>query len=83
MGTRMVRIHETDARGPRGVRWIMDPPGTALMVAISGTVLAATLLVASMSTGGGGRSLSVAQRPEPAPPPTWAAPRDGGGTVSP
>ncbi len=83
MGTRVVRIQETDREDPRGLRGIVDPAGTALMVAISGTVLAATLMVASMSAGGGSRILSVAQRPEPAPPPTWVAPGGGGGPVSP
>lgn len=83
MGTRVVRIQESDARAPLGVRRIVDPAGTALMVSISGAVLAATLLVASMSTGGASRSLSAAQGPEPAPPPTWVAPSAGGGPVSP
>lgn len=83
MGTRVVRIQESDARDRHGVRRIVDPAGTALMVAISGTVLAATLVVASMSTGGGGGSLSAAQRPEPALPPTWVAPQPGGESESP
>lgn len=64
-------------RRQAGVRRTVDPAGTALMLAISGTILAATLLVASMSTAGEGRSLTAAQRPEPAPPPTLATPQPG------
>ncbi len=83
MGTRVVRIQNIDMEDPRGLRRMVDPAGSAVMVAISGTVLAATILVATLSAGGGGRSLSVAQRPDPAPPPTWAAPGDMGGPATP
>lgn len=82
MGTRVIRIQECDTRDPQGVRRFVDPEGTALMVAISGTVLAATLMFGSMSTGGGGRGLAAAQGPEPAPPPTWTAPQPGGAPMS-
>lgn len=82
MGTRVVRIQESDTRNPHRVRRFADPAGTALMVAISGTVLAATLMVASMSTAGVGRGLAAVQGPEPAPPPTWAVPQPGGAPMS-
>jgi hypothetical protein len=82
MGTRVIRIHESDTPDRRRVRRTVDPGDTALMAAISGAVLAATLLVASMSTAGDGRSLSAAQRPEPAPPPALATPQPGGAPVS-
>ena len=72
MGTRVIRIQERASAAPAGSRRIADPAGTALMVAISGTVLAATLLVASMSTLGEGRNPTAAQGPVPAPAPTLA-----------
>jgi hypothetical protein len=71
MGTRVVRIPDPSAEARRSAgRWL-DPARTALMVAVSGSVLAASLLIASLSAGGvGGRTLIAGTQPEPAPPPT-------------
>ena len=71
MGTRVVRIPDPSAEARlSGGRWL-DPARTALMVAVSGSVLAASLLIASLSAGGvGGRTLMAGTQPEPAPPPT-------------
>ena len=84
MGTRVIDIQESSPRDRGGVMRIVDPAGTALMLAISGAVLAASLLVASMSAGGAqGRSLTAGNHPEPAPPPTLSTPQPGGAPVSP
>jgi hypothetical protein len=78
MGTRVIRIQGSDARERRRGRGVLDPAGTASMVVISGVVLAAAVLLASVSTVGDGRTLAGAQRPEPAPAPTLATPLAGG-----
>ena len=71
MGTRMVRIPDPAAQERAGVRRLLDPAGTALMVAVSASVLAATLLIASLSAGAvGERSLPAGIQPAPEPPPT-------------
>jgi hypothetical protein len=70
MGTRVVRILDSAAQERAGVRRLLDPAGTALMVAVSASVLAASLLIASVSTGAvGERSLAAGIQPAPAPPP--------------
>ncbi len=49
----------------------LDPAGTALRAAVSGSVLAASLLLASLSAGAvGERSLPAGIQPAPEPPPT-------------
>ena len=64
-------------------RWL-DPARTALMVAVSGSVLAASLLIASLSAGGvGGRTLIAGTQPAPAPPPALATPAPEGAPTSP
>lgn len=71
MGTRVVRIPDpaTQERLSTGRR--LDPAGTALMVAVSGSVLAASLLIASLSAGAvGERARMAGTQPQPAPPPT-------------
>jgi len=71
MGTRVVRVPDPSTLERAGVRRLLDPAGTALMVAISGSVLAASLLIASLSAGaGGGRGLPAGIQPAPEPPPT-------------
>jgi len=73
MGTRVVRIPDPAAQERAGVRRILDPAGSALMVAVSASVLAASLLIASLSTDSGQlRALKAGAQPEPAPPPTLA-----------
>lgn len=73
MGTRVVRIPDPAAQELAGVRRLLDPAGTALMVAVSASVLAASLLIASLSTDPGQvRALMAGTQPEPAPPPTLA-----------
>ena len=75
MGTRVIRIEELDTPGPHRGRGLLDSTRTALMVAVSGSVLAASLLFASLSSGAGpGRSLTAGSHPEPAPPPTRPTP---------
>jgi hypothetical protein len=71
MGTRVVRIPDPSAEERLSAgRWL-DSARTVLMVAVSGSVLAASLLIASLSAGGvGGRTLIAGTQPEPAPPPT-------------
>jgi hypothetical protein len=64
-------------------RWL-DPARTALMVAVSGSVLAASLLIASLSAGGvGGRTLMAGVQPAPEPPPALATPAPEGAPTSP
>ena len=64
-------------------RWL-DPARTALMVAVTGSVLAASLLIASLSAGGvGGRTLMAGTQPAPAPPPALATPAPEGAPTSP
>jgi len=71
MGTRVVRIPDPAAEARLSAGHWLDPARTALMVAVSGSVLAASLLIASLSAGGvGGRTLMAGTQPEPAPPPT-------------
>ena len=72
MRTRVVRIPDPAAQERAGFRRLLDPAGTALMVAVSGSVLAASLLIASLSAGAvGERALTAGTQPEPAPPPTF------------
>lgn len=71
MGTRVVRIPDPAAQERAGVGRLIDPAGTALMVAVSASVLAASLLIASLSTGAvGERGLPAGIQPAPEPPPT-------------
>ena len=71
MGTRVVRIPDPAPQERARVRRLLDPAGTGLMVAVSASVLAASLLIASLSTAPGpGHALTAATQPEPAPPPT-------------
>jgi len=71
MGTRVVQIPDPAAQERAGVRRLLDPAGTALMVAVSASVLAASLLIASLSTDPSqGRALMAGTQPQPAPPPT-------------
>jgi hypothetical protein len=71
MGTRVVRIPDPSAQARRGTGRRLDPAGTALMVAVSGSVLAASLLIGSLSTGAvGERRLPAGIQPAPEPPPT-------------
>jgi hypothetical protein len=71
MGTRMVRFPDPSAQARLGTGRRLDPAGTALMIAVSGSVLAASLLIASLSTDPGQvRALTAGTQPEPAPPPT-------------
>ena len=73
MGTRVVRILDSAAQERAGVRRLLDPAGTALMVAVSASVLAASLLIASLSSDPGQvHALTPGTHPEPAPPPTLA-----------
>jgi hypothetical protein len=83
MGARVIHIQESSPRDQGGVMRVVDPAGTALMLAISGTVLAASLLVASMSTAALGQSLTAGVHPEPAPPPTLSTPQPGSAPASP
>ena len=71
MGTRVVRIPDPSAEARLSAgRWL-DPAGTALMVALSGSVLAASLLIGSLSAGAvGERSLTAGPQPAPEPAPT-------------
>jgi hypothetical protein len=72
MGTRVVWIPDPVAHERAGVRRLLDPAGTALMVAVSASVLAASLLIASLSAGAiEPRSLPAGIQPAPAPPPTF------------
>jgi hypothetical protein len=70
-GTRVVRIPDSPAEARLSAgRWL-DPARTALMVAVSGSVLAASLLIASLSAGAvGERAQMTGTQPQPAPPPT-------------
>ena len=71
MGTRVVRIPDPAVRERAGVRRLLDPAGTALMVAVSASVLAASLLIASLSSDPDQvRAHTAGAQPEPAPPPT-------------
>jgi hypothetical protein len=71
MGTRVVRIPDPSAQARLSAGRRLDPAGTALMVAISGSVLVASLLIASLSAGTvGEQSLPAGIQPAPAPPPT-------------
>jgi hypothetical protein len=71
MGTRVVRIPAPPAQERAGVRRLLDPAGTALMLAVSASVLAGSLLIASLSTGAvGERSFPAGIQPAPEPPPT-------------
>ena len=73
MGTRVVRIPDPAPEDRARIRRLIDPAGTALMVAVSASVLAASLLIASLSTDSGQlRALKAGAQPEPAPPPTLA-----------
>jgi hypothetical protein len=73
MGTRVVRIPDPAAPERAGVRRFLDPAGTALMVAVSASVLAMSLLIASLSIDPDQvRALMAGTQPEPAPPPTRA-----------
>jgi hypothetical protein len=75
MDTRVVRIPDLAPQERAGVRRLLDPAGTALMVAVSASVLAASLLIASLSTGAvGERSLPAGIQPAPEPPPTLMGP---------
>jgi hypothetical protein len=70
MGTRVVRVLEPSTQARRSAGRRLDSAGTALMVAISGSVLAATLVIASVSAGAiGGRALMAGAQPAPEPPP--------------
>jgi len=71
MGTRVVRIPDPSAQAHLGIGRRLDPAGTVLMVAVSGSVLAASLLLASLSAGAvGERSLTAGPQPAPEPAPT-------------
>jgi len=73
MGTRVVRIPDPAAQERAGVRRLLDPAGTALMVAVSASVLAASLLITSLSADPGQvRAPMAGTQPRPAPPPTLA-----------
>jgi hypothetical protein len=75
MGTRVIRIPDPAPKERVGVRRHLDPAGTALMVVVSASVLAASLLIASLSTQPGQvRALMSGGQPEPAPPPALAGP---------
>jgi len=59
MGTRLVRIPASSAEARLSAgRWL-DPARTAVMVAVSGLVLAGSLLIASLSASGVGGALSL------------------------
>ena len=60
----------------------LDPAGTALMVAVSGSVLAASLLIASLSTGAGGEPLSAAAAARARAAADLGGSPSGGGSVS-
>jgi hypothetical protein len=82
MSTRVIRIGEHDAFQPHRVRGPLDPAGTALMLAVSGAVLAASLLLASLSVAASpGLSVTggVQPGPAPAPAPTLMASTNPGG----
>ena len=71
MGTRVVRIPDPSAQARLGTGRRLDPAGTALMVAISGWVLAASVLLASLSAGAAGERAPMAgAQPGPEPQPT-------------
>ena len=84
MGTRPVRIPDPSAEARLSAgRWL-DPARTALMVAVSGSVLAASLLVASLSTGPDHvRAVMAGTQPGPAHPPALATPAPEGAPTSP
>ena len=72
MGTRVVRIPDPAPQDRARIRRLIDPAGAALMVAVSASVLAASLLIASLSTDPGQvRTPMAGTQPEPAPPPTF------------
>ena len=79
---RRIPDSSADARLSAG-RWL-DPARTALMVAISGSVLAASLLIASLSAGAvGERTLIAVTQPAPDPPPALATRAPEGAPTSP
>jgi len=83
MGTRVVRVSDPSAEARLSAgRWL-DPARTSVMVAVSGSVLAASLLIASLSAGAvGERALTAGTQPEPAPPPALATPAPEGAPTS-
>ncbi len=74
MTTHVVRLQASStAREP--LRTLLDPRRTWLMVAIAGTVLAASLLLTSLAAVDRGAEASAGSvRPEPGPAPTRTAP---------
>ncbi len=74
MGTRIVRV-AGPSQGEQRARRPFDPAGTTLMVVISASVLAASVMIASLSAGAGqGQSLSAGPPPQPGPAPTLSTP---------
>jgi hypothetical protein len=73
MDTRVIRIPAPAAPERAGVSRLLGPAGKALLVAVSASVLVASLSLASPSTDHGQvRALMAGTQPEPAPPPTLA-----------
>jgi len=84
MGTRVVRIPDLAVRERAGFRRLLDPAGTVLTVAVSASVLAASLLIASLSTDPRPmRAIVAGTQPRPAPPPALAAPAPQDAPTSP
>ena len=84
MGTRVLRIPDPEAPERAGVTRLLDPAGTALMFAVSASVLVASLLVASLSAGPGQvRAAMAGAQPGRAHPQVPATPAPEGAPTSP
>ncbi len=67
MGSRIIRIPDPSPHERVGVSRILDPAGTALMLAVSASVLVASLLIGSLSAVAGHGPGAMVERPGPAP----------------
>ncbi len=67
MGSRIIRIVDPSPQERAGVSRILDPAGTALMVAVSASVLVASLIIGSLSAGATDGRGAMVELPGPAP----------------
>ena len=84
MSTRVVQVGGARPQGRARHRRRFNPAGTAFTAAVCASVLALSVMVASLSAGAGAaRGSQAGQGPEPGPAPAQAAPMPGDAPAAP